>query len=193
MHTLLRLPFILLEMALRQGAGAVKEIVRLLAGGDGDGGQDRPDAPAERRGPDPAEFARAARREAETVAAEEARARRPEARPRAAARRRPAPPPPPAAPPEPPPAPEAELLGDEPSHVSREAETVASFGPADDPSPAIQVQAPWSGYDDQPAAEIVKRVRAADEATKAVVLLYERGHKSRSSVIRAAGGQPATA
>ena len=190
MYTLLRLPFILLEMALRQGAGAVKEIVRLVSGGDG--AQDRSPAPTERQGPDPAEVAAAARREARSVAAEEARARRPEARPRAAARRRPAPPAP-AAPPEPPPAPEAELLGEEPTHVSREAETVASFGPADDPAPTIDVHAPWSGYDDQPAAEIVKRVRAADEATKAVVLLYERGHKSRSSVIRAAGGQPATA
>ena len=190
MYTLLRLPLILLELALRQGAGAVKEIVRLVSGGDG--AQDRSPAPTERQGPDPAEVAAAARREARAVAAEEARARRPEARPRAAARRRPAPPAP-AAPPEPPPAPEAELLGDEPTHVSREDEVVASFGPADDPAPAIDVQAPWSGYDDQPAAEIVKRVRAADEATKAVVLLYERGHKSRSSVIRAAGGQPATA
>jgi len=186
MYTLLRLPFILLEMALRQGAGAVKEILRLVGGGD-DG-----DRPEERPGPDPAATARAARREADALAAAEARARRPEARPRAAARRRP-PAPAPAAPPEPPPAPEAELLGDEPAHVSSEPETVASFGPADDPSPRLQVQAPWDGYDTQPAAEIVKRLRAADEATKAVVLLYERGHKRRSSVIRAAGGQPATA
>src|SRR3954462_2033867 len=191
MYKLLRLPLILLELPLRQGAGAVKEIVRLVSGGGG-GAQDDSPAPTERQGPDPAEVAAAARREARSVAAEEARARGPEARPRAAARRRPAPPAP-AAPPEPPPAPEAELLGDEPTHVSREAETVASFGPADDPAATIDVQAPWSGYDDQPAAEIAKRVRAAYEATKAVVLLYERGRKSRSSVIRAAGGQPATA
>jgi hypothetical protein len=189
MHTLLRLPLILLEIALRQGAGAVKEILRLVAGGE----DDRPFTPAERPrpadrpGPDPA----AALREAEEVAAAEARARRPAARPRAAARPRPAPAPTPA--PEPPPAPEAERLGDEPAHVSREAETVASFGPADDPSPRLEVQAPWDDYDTQPAGEVVKRVRGADEATKAVVLLYERGHKSRASVIKAAGGQPATA
>jgi hypothetical protein len=166
MHTLLRLPLILLEMALRQGAGAVKDIVRLVTGGaDGD------QPPAAR--PDPA----AARRDAEAVAAAEARARRPEARPRAAARRRPAPTPAPAAPPEP-----------TPTHVSRAAETVASFGPAADPAPTIEVQAPWSGYDTQPAAEIIRRIRAGDEATKAVALLYERGHKGRQSVIRAAGG-----
>jgi hypothetical protein len=50
------------------------------------------------------------------------------------------------------------------------------------------VQAPWSGYDSQPAAEVIKRIRAGDEATKAVALLYERGHKARATVIRAAGG-----
>jgi len=36
-------------------------------------------------------------------------------------------------------------------------------------------------------------VRAGDEATRAVVLLYEQGHKARASVIKAAGGQRATA
>jgi len=164
MHTLLRLPLILLELALRQGAGAVKDILRLVAGG---GEDDRPDPVA-------------ARREAEVVGAEEARARRPEARPRNAARR-------PAAAPAPAPEPEP------PAHVSTGAETVASFGPAADPSPSFDVQAPWDGYDGHSAAEIVKRVRATDEATKAVVLLYERGHKGRASVIRAAGGARATA
>ena len=166
MHTLLRLPLILLEMALRQGAGAVKDILRRVSGGADD---DR--APAAPAAADP----RAARRDAEALAAAEARARRPEARPRAAARRRPAPAP--APPPEP-----------APTHLSNSAEAVASFGPADDPSPTIEVQAPWSGYDSQPAAEVIRRIRAGDEATKAVALLYERGHKARASVIRAAGG-----
>ena len=174
MHTLLRLPLILLEMAVRQGAAAVRDILRLVAGG----GED------ER--PDPA----AARRDAEVIGAEEARARRPEARPRQAARRRPAAPAP-ATPPAP--APEAERLGERPAHVSSGAETVASFGPVGDPSPNLTVQAPWDGYDAHPAAEVIKRVRAADEATKTVVLLYERGHKGRASVIRAAGGERATA
>ena len=123
----------------------------------------------------------AARRDAEVVGAEEARARRPEARPRNAARR-------PAAAPAP-----APTRPEPPAHVSTGAETVASFGPAADPSPTFDVQAPWDGYDGHSAAEIVKRVRAADEATRAVVLLYERGHKGRASVIRAAGGERATA
>jgi len=169
MHTLLRLPLVLLELALRQGAGAVKDILRLVAGG---GEDERPYVP------DPA----AARREAEVVAAEEARARRP--------RPRPAPAPAPATPPAP--AREAELLGEAPAHVSSGAETVASYGPAADPSATFDVQAPWEGYDAHPAAEVIKRVRAADAATKAVVLLYERGHKARATVIRAAGGEPAT-
>jgi hypothetical protein len=177
MYTLLRLPLILLELALRGGAGALKDIVRLLGGGEGDD-LARPSGPAPQR-PDPA----AARRDAEVFAAQEARVRR--------ARRgsAPAPAPAPAPEPAPAPAPEAELLGEEPAHVSRGDTAVASFGPADDPSPALRVQAPWDGYDGQPAAEIAKRVRAADEATKAVVLLYEQGHKARASIVRAAGGQ----
>ena len=171
MFSLLRLPLILLEMALRGGVGA---IVRLLGGGGDDA---RPYAPVER--PDPS----AARRTRRSWR------RRRHARARPAAR--PARPAPTAAPPRS--APEAELLGEEPAHVTRGAEPVASFGPADDPSPTLHVQAPWDGYDAHPAAEVIKRVRAADEATKAVVLLYEQGHKARASVIRAAGGQRATA
>jgi hypothetical protein len=176
MHILLRLPLILLELALRGGASALKDIVKLLGGADVD--EAPPAAPAAER-PDP-------RRDAEVVAAQEARARR--------ARRRTAPAPAPAPAPEPAPAaPEAELLGEEPAHVTRGDEAVASFGPADDPAPTLHVQAPWEDYDAQPAGEIAKRVRTADEATKAVVLLYERGHKARASIIRAAGGQRATA
>ena len=33
---------------------------------------------------------------------------------------------------------------------------------------------------------MIKRVRQGDEATRAVVLLYERSHKARKSVIAAA-------
>ena len=156
MHTLLRLPFILLELLLRR-----------LFGGGGSGDDARPYAPVER--PDPLH-------DAEVVAAQEARARR--ARPRAAAR--PAPAPAPVTPPA-------------PAHVTRGDEAVASFGPADDASATLHVQAPWDGYDEHPAAEVIKRVRAGDEATRAVVLLYEQSHKARASVIRAAGGQRATA
>jgi hypothetical protein len=58
----------------------------------------------------------------------------------------------------------------------------------DSPGPEIRVDEPWPGYKSMNAPEIVDRVAAADEATKAVVLLYERGHRKRKTVLRAAGG-----
>jgi hypothetical protein len=185
MHTLLRLPFILLELALRGGAGAVKDILRAVAGGSGG---ERPYTPTPEAEAEAAAAA-GARRDAERVAAAEAAARRPAARPSAARRRtRPQRPRPLAEAPAP--GPEAELLGDTPAHVSRNAEPVASFGPSDDPGPALAVLAPWPRYDEHTATEVVKRVRAGDEATRAVVLLYERSHKQRKTVIAAAETAP---
>lgn len=70
--------------------------------------------------------------------------------------------------------------------VSREAVEVASVGPADDPGPAIEVQAPWDDYDKLPANEVVSRIRAADPTTAAAVALYERRHKARRTVLEAA-------
>jgi hypothetical protein len=64
---------------------------------------------------------------------------------------------------------------------------VESFGPADDVGATITVDEPWDGYAQQPATAIVARLRGADPATKAVVALYERGHKRRATVLRAAG------
>ena len=64
---------------------------------------------------------------------------------------------------------------------------VESFGPADDVGATITVEEPWDGYAQQPAAAIIARLRGADPATKAVVALYERGHKRRATVLRAAG------
>jgi hypothetical protein len=181
MTMLIRLPLILLEMALRGGAGAIRDILRLVSGTRPDDGYTpSPEAEAE------ATAAAGARREAERVAAREAAARRPAARPSGARRRTERPRTAPA--PAPAPAPEAELLRAEPAHVSNDAAPVASFGPADDPAPTVQVQPPWPNYDAHPAAEVVRRVRAGDEATRAVVLLYERAHKARKSVIVAAQG-----
>jgi hypothetical protein len=73
-------------------------------------------------------------------------------------------------------------------HVDSEPELVESFGPADDVggiSGAITVDEPWDGYAGQPASAIVARLRGADPATKAVVALYEGGHKNRATVIKA--------
>jgi hypothetical protein len=166
----------LLELLLRGGASALKDLLRLLAGG---AGEERPYVPSPEAEAEAAAGA-SARREAERLAAAEAAARRPAARPSAARRRtRPAP----VRPVEPPPEPA-------PAHVSEEAEQVASFGPSEDPGSTIEVQAPWPGYDGHSAAEVIKRVRSGDEATRAVVLLYERTHRARKSVIAAAEESP---
>ena len=108
------------------------------------------------------------------------RRRRPRARRGPPARRgpRPAPAPAPATPPA-------------PAHVTRGDEAVASFGPADDAGPTLHVQAPWDGYDEHPAAEVIKRVRAGDEATRAVVLLTNRATRpARASSRPPAGSGP---
>lgn len=76
------------------------------------------------------------------------------------------------------------------AHVDTEPTLVESFGPADDVGDVggtITVEEPWDGYADQPASAIVQRLRGADAATKAVVALYERGHKNRATVLRATG------
>jgi hypothetical protein len=171
MHSLLRLPLILLELLLRGGAGALRDLLRAVGSGSAETEQ-----PLSAEAEAEAVAAAGARREAERVAAAEARARRAAARP-SAARRRTRPAAPPVAP-APEPAPEP--------HVSEEPETVASFGPADTPGATIEVEPPWPNYDNHSAAEVVKRVRSGDEATRAVVLLYERTHKARKSVITAA-------
>ena len=176
MNMLLRLPIILLELLLRGGVGAVRDVLRRVSDAEPDDGAATAEAVAPAAG---------ARREAERVAAEEAAARRPAARPSAARRRtRPSP-----APEAGPPAAEAGPPAAEPAHVSTEATPVASFGPSDDPGATIEVEPPWPNYDAHPAAEVVRRVRAGDEATRAVVLLYERGNKARKSVIDAAEGR----
>jgi hypothetical protein len=71
--------------------------------------------------------------------------------------------------------------------VDREATLVESLGPAEDVGSAFAVDEPWEGYDGMPATAVVQRVRGSDEATRAVVLLYEQQHKARATVLRAAG------
>ncbi len=73
-----------------------------------------------------------------------------------------------------------------PRHVEVPVEEVASFGPPSDAGPQIVVEAPWSNYDRMSAQDVIDRLRAADEATKAAVLLYERRHKNRKTVAAAA-------
>jgi hypothetical protein len=70
-------------------------------------------------------------------------------------------------------------------HVDREATVVESFGAPEDVSATVRVDPPWDGYDSMPALAVIERVRAADEATKAIVRLYEAQHKNRRTVLAA--------
>ena len=65
-----------------------------------------------------------------------------------------------------------------------EDEVVETEGAAD-PGATIRVDAPFDGYDRLKAPEIVARVRESDDATKAVVRLYEQTHKKRKSILSA--------
>jgi hypothetical protein len=72
-----------------------------------------------------------------------------------------------------------------PRHVDSEPALAYESGPADDVGAEVHVDAPWEGYDRMRAADIVARLRAADDATRAVVRLYEQQGKARSSVLAA--------
>ena len=177
MHTLLRLPLILLELALRGGLVALKDILRLAIAGSA--GDERPYVPSPEAEAEAAAAA-AARRDAERVAAEEAAPAGPPPGPSAARRAtRPAP----ARPAAPAPGPRRGTSPASPSRSPRSARPTS-------PARRSTCKAPWPGYDAHPAAEVVKRVRQGDEATRAVVLLYERSHKARKSVIAAAEATP---
>jgi hypothetical protein len=63
----------------------------------------------------------------------------------------------------------------------REAETTE-----ESPGAEVHVDEPWQGYAAMNAPEIIDRLAVSDAAVKAVVLLYERGHKGRKTVLRAA-------
>jgi hypothetical protein len=80
-------------------------------------------------------------------------------------------------------APDAEELA--PSHVDSEPALAYEAGPADDVGAEVHVDAPWEGYDQMRAADIVTRLKRADDATRAVVRLYEQQGKARSSVLAA--------
>jgi hypothetical protein len=72
-----------------------------------------------------------------------------------------------------------------PAHVDSETVVAYAAGPAQDVGAELHVDAPWDGYDRMRAADIVDRLQVADEATRAVVRLYETQGKARSSVLAA--------
>jgi ferritin-like metal-binding protein YciE len=73
-----------------------------------------------------------------------------------------------------------------PSHVTRGVTRVETEGAAD-PGAEVRVDAPWDGYDQMKATDVVARVRDADDATRAMVRLYESTNKGRKSVLDATG------
>jgi hypothetical protein len=64
-------------------------------------------------------------------------------------------------------------------------ETLVETEGAATPGATLRVDAPWDGYDQMKAQEIVARVRGGDDAAKAVVRLYEQTHKKRKSILDA--------
>jgi hypothetical protein len=78
----------------------------------------------------------------------------------------------------------------EPIHIDTEDELVAEFaeaGAEDGAGPEIEVAEPWPGYAKLTASDVIDRLEAASEAERAVVALYERGHKKRKTVLAATG------
>jgi hypothetical protein len=72
-----------------------------------------------------------------------------------------------------------------PPHIDAEPTLAYEAGPAAEVGAEVHVDAPWEGYDRMRATDIVDRLRVADDATRAVVRLYERQGKARSSVLAA--------
>ncbi len=67
-------------------------------------------------------------------------------------------------------------------------EVVFSFGDPDTPGAALAVQEPWDGYAQAKVGDVLARLEGADDATRAVVRLYEQSHKKRKRVLAAAQG-----
>lgn len=90
--------------------------------------------------------------------------------------------------PEPAPAPPTPAPEPVPAHVDQEAELVAEFadaGAEDPPGAAVRVEPPWPGYGRLKAPDVIDRLAAEDTAALSVLLLYERAHRARRSVIAA--------
>jgi hypothetical protein len=58
---------------------------------------------------------------------------------------------------------------------------------------ALRGTEPWPGYDEQTVSDIESALSSADEDRAKAVRDYERAHKNRSSVIRAAERERANA
>lgn len=86
-------------------------------------------------------------------------------------------------------APTPRLHDDEPTRGEvnrrREALREAEGGGPGGVAAEVRVVAPWEGYERMTVAQILDRLVGADEATRAVVRLYEAAHRNRAAVLRA--------
>ena len=76
-----------------------------------------------------------------------------------------------------------------PAHVSADPELVEGFaepGAEDGAGAQLRIAAPWAGYDEMKAADIVQRVAFATREELAAVELYELAGRNRKSVVAAA-------
>jgi hypothetical protein len=95
-----------------------------------------------------------------------------------------------------PPAPEARPRAaptvegeDTPAHVSEEPVLVEEFaepGAEDGAGAQVDVEEPWSGYDEMNAKQVIGRLTGATPAELAAVQLYESGHRGRQTILTAA-------
>ena len=79
--------------------------------------------------------------------------------------------------------------GPAPTHVDEEAVLVAEFadpGAEDGAGAQIHIDEPWHGYKLLKAPEIIDRLLAEPDDVLVLVLLYERAHRERKTVIAAA-------
>jgi hypothetical protein len=86
-------------------------------------------------------------------------------------------------------------VADESTHVSEETELVAEAaetGAEDGAGAEVDVDVPWSGYDEMNAADIEDRLQAEGPEAAAAVSLYEASHKGRPSILEAASRTMAT-
>lgn len=82
--------------------------------------------------------------------------------------------------------------------VRREEQADSESGSADEveppdprdrdgvPGPEVRIDAPWEGYDDMTATQVIARLRGAEPALVGVVLLYEQANKRRKTILQAA-------
>jgi hypothetical protein len=98
----------------------------------------------------------------------------------------------PAPPPEPGPLPDPiedlDLPAPEPTRADaarvRDEQRKAETTP-ESPGAEVRVEEPWEGYRAMTAPDVLDRLRVADDATRAVVRLYESTHRRRKTILAA--------